>query len=110
AILQVLKLAQDLGANSATLAGADAAPALVKYARDHNLSRLLLGRRPRGLRLWPRPGMSERLAALAADLDVVQIALPHGGAERVARPAVGDDAAQPLRWRPYAMSAALCAL
>jgi two-component system sensor histidine kinase KdpD len=110
AILRVLKLAQDLGANTATLAGAEVAPALVRYARDHNLSRLLLGRRPRGLQPWPRRGMSERLAALAADLDVVQIALPHRGDERAPRPGAGDDAAPPLQWQPYAMSAALCAL
>ena len=104
----MLKLAQDLGANTATLAASEPAPALVKYARDHNLSRLLLGRRPRGMRVWPLRGMSEQLASLGADLDVVQIALADGAA--TARPTAGDDSALPAwRWQPYAMSAALCA-
>jgi two-component system sensor histidine kinase KdpD len=55
-----LKLAQDLGAEVATLPAAELAPALVRYAREHNLSRLVIGRRPRhgwrAWRPWGRPG------------------------------------------------------
>ena len=40
-ILQALKLAQGLGATSETLSGASVANALIKYARDHNLSKLV---------------------------------------------------------------------
>src|SRR5476649_1391716 len=46
AVLRVLALAQDLGARTATLASVDRngpAPALARYARAHNLMRVVLG-------------------------------------------------------------------
>ena len=44
-VLKTLALAQDLGARTATLASDAAAPALARYAREHNLMRVVLGRR-----------------------------------------------------------------
>ena len=46
-ILRTLKLAQDLGANTAILSGSDAPSAIVEYARSHNISKLIFGRSPR---------------------------------------------------------------
>ena len=43
-ILRTLKLAQDMGARTAVLSGADPAAMLVDYARSHNCSKLVLGR------------------------------------------------------------------
>ena len=43
-ILRTLKLAQDMGARTAVLSGADPAAVLVDYARSHNCSKLVLGR------------------------------------------------------------------
>ena len=45
-----LCLAQELGATTATPAGPEPAAALVRYARDNNLVRLVVGRRERR---WP---------------------------------------------------------
>ena len=42
--LRVLKLAQELGATIATPSAPQAEPALVRYAREHNLARLVVGR------------------------------------------------------------------
>lgn len=105
-ILRTLKLAQDLGATTATLAGDDAAPSLVKYARDHNLSRVVLGR-DQGRRRWPwhRP-LAERMAALGEDLDLVTIALPASSRDRA--PPSTPAEAHPVPWRGHAFSAAVC--
>lgn len=103
--LRVLKLAQELGATTATPAGTEPAAALVRYAREHNLVRLVVGRRERR---WPwRAPLAERIAALADDLDVLQVALPAAG-----RGVPGAPAAEPpglaWPWPGYAAAAAAC--
>ncbi len=110
AILRVLALAQDLGARTATLASDAPAPALARYAREHNLVRVVLGRRAASAAWWRPRDTGPRLAALAPDLEIVQVALP-----RVDKPAAAadaravDDAAPARAWPAYAKSAALCA-
>ena len=51
-ILRVLKMAQELGAQTATLTGQSPAQEIVAYARSHNLARVVVGRcsgpRPNG--------------------------------------------------------------
>ncbi|HEX6705358.1 MAG TPA: two-component system sensor histidine kinase KdpD [Albitalea sp.] len=104
-VLRVLKLAQDLGASTATLASGSVADGIVRYAREHNLSRLVLGRRARR-RGWPwRRTLTETIVATAPDLDVVQIAMPIGVA-RTAVPAKAGEGATP--WRDYAWAGAVC--
>ncbi len=103
--LRTLKLAQELGATTATPSGVGVAQALVRYAREHNLSRLVLGRRP-GRSRW-RLSMTERLAALTPDMDVLQVPLPMLEPEQNTQ---RDPAATPLRWQGYAAAAAACAL
>ncbi len=105
--LRVLKLAQELGAVTATPAGHEPAVALVRYAREHNLVRLVVGRRERR---WPwRAPLVERIAALADDLDVLQVALP--AAARGPRPAAaaapGEEGAG-WGWQGYAVAVAAC--
>lgn len=105
-ILRTLKLAQEMGASTATLAGQDAAEAIVKYARQHNLAKVVIGRN--GQRRWPwQRTLAERIGALGADLDLVHIALPASPRARNLEPA--REREQPVRWRGYAMSAAICA-
>ena len=74
-ILATLKLAQDLGAQTSTLAAPDPVSALVDYARNHNLGKLVVGRAPRrktSLPHWRRT-TSDRVAERAPDLDVVTV-------------------------------------
>ena len=110
--MKVLKLAQDAGATTATPTGNTLAAAIVKYAHEHNLSRVVLGRDTgRALRPW-RMTLAEAVGAQGRDLDVIQIALParERGAASPAPVAGGDwsrAAAQP--WRAYAWSVAICA-
>jgi two-component system sensor histidine kinase KdpD len=109
--LRVLKLAQELGATVATPSAPAAAPALVRYAREHNLSRLVVGRRRRR---WPwQASSADRIAELADDLDVVQVALPAVARSRPAAdaaPARAGAAAGELPWRGYAAAVAACAV
>jgi two-component system sensor histidine kinase KdpD len=104
----VLKLAQELGATTATPSAPEAASALVRYARENNLARLVVGRRRR--RRWPwQVSLAERIAAEAEDLDVLQVALP-----AVDRPSTPPEtgAAEPVSWpwQGYAAAVAACAL
>jgi two-component system sensor histidine kinase KdpD len=113
--LALLKLAQSLGAETASLTGSDAAETVIKYARDHNLAQLLVGR-TRARPWWPgRSSFADRLARQAPDLEITTVAVPArtrraapgGAADAAEAPAgAGSDA----RWRGYAWSAGICAL
>lgn len=104
--LRVLKLAQDLGATTATLSAPAVGAALVRYAREHNLSRLVMGR---SHRRWPwRRTIGEAIEAEAGDLDVLRVALPRHAQPRnenllrTRRPGR-------VNWRGYAAATGICA-
>ena len=72
-ILGTLKLARDLGATTAVLAAGDIAQASVDYARNHNLSKIALGRGHRSRsRPWGTPHIT-RIARYAPDIDLIEI-------------------------------------
>ena len=107
-VLRVLKLAQELGATTAMLSAPGIATALIHYAREHNLSRLVMGRPGRRWR-WPGQGtLGERIEAQVDDLDVLRLALPRtasaGPAKRPAPPPVK------VKWQGYAAALAACAM
>jgi two-component system sensor histidine kinase KdpD len=106
-ILTTLKLAQDMGAQISTLAGQDIAETLVKYARQHNLSKVVLGRDDHPRRLWKRI-LADRIGALGADLDVIQVSLPTS--QRTQTEPSSTKTESPLVWRSYIWSAVLCAV
>ncbi|HSB97517.1 MAG TPA: two-component system sensor histidine kinase KdpD [Spongiibacteraceae bacterium] len=109
-ILKTLKLAQDLGAETATLPGSDIAATLVEYARSHNLAKIIMGRAaPR--RWWMRASLAERVSRLAPDLDIAQIARGTQSAPRLLPSALAGGAAPTatnIDWPAYAISAAAC--
>ncbi|WP_213991300.1 two-component system sensor histidine kinase KdpD [Sodalis sp. dw_96] len=72
-ILRTLRLAQDLGAETATLSDPDEVKAVLRYAREHNLGKIIIGRRP--VRRWRRDSFADRLGRLGLDLDLVIVAL-----------------------------------
>jgi two-component system sensor histidine kinase KdpD len=72
--LNALRLAADLGAETATLAGADPIATLVGYARVRNVSKLVAGGSSRsGTSRWLRRPFGERIAERADDLDLTLI-------------------------------------
>jgi len=73
-ILSALRLAQELGAETATLADSNKEKAVLRYAREHNLGKIILGRHITG-RWWPARSFAERLGKHAPDLDLVIVAL-----------------------------------
>ncbi|EXU76616.1 two-component system sensor histidine kinase KdpD [Erwinia mallotivora] len=109
-ILRTLQMAQDLGAETATLSDPHEADAVLRYAREHNLGKIIIGRRP--VRRWKYDGFARRLGQLGPDLDLVIVALD----EPLAAPA----GPAPLnrtpgeKWRPQlkgcAAAAVLCSL
>lgn len=73
-ILGFLNLAKDLGATTAVIPDSQVAESLIAYARKHNLSKLVIGRDP-SRRLWPwQRSSGQKLALLAPDVDLVEIA------------------------------------
>lgn len=64
AILSALRLAQELGAETATLSDPAEEKAVVRYAREHNLGKIILGR-PASRRWWRRETFADRLARIA---------------------------------------------
>jgi len=128
--LGALKLASELGAETATLAGEDAAVTLAGYARLRNVSKLVAGASTRGgaagwRRGWRRP-FGERLAEKAEDVDLTLVRASAADNDRLAsgeprdasaaaraanawRAALGDGAAHRSPPRAYAAALAICA-
>ncbi len=74
AILSALRLAQELGAETATLSEPQEDKAILRYAREHNLGKIVIGRRQHR-RWFSRESFADRLARRAPDLDLVIVAL-----------------------------------
>jgi two-component system sensor histidine kinase KdpD len=106
-IVRALELSASLGAETATLVADDPVTALVDYAREQNLSRLLVGRdHPRPWRPWYR-SMADRIGQAAPDLDVIQVARNEDA--RAAR-SPSTAAPAPGNWLAYLKAAAICAV
>ncbi|MBK5964980.1 two-component system sensor histidine kinase KdbD [Thiocystis minor] len=110
-ILARLRLAQELGAETATLSGADPVEVIVEYARGHNLFRILVGRdRVRAWRSW-RQSVADRIARQGPDLEVILVA--HEETRAPSPVKGGSDASWRERfkapWSSYAMSLLICA-
>ena len=108
-VLRTLKLAESLGASTATLSAQHAAAAAVAYAREHNLGTLVVGRGKAQpgladrLRGW-RAGFAQQAARAAPEIELMAIAL---GAARPAAPSpAADDEAARSPWPGIAWAAA----
>ncbi|GAB4063745.1 sensor histidine kinase KdpD [Uliginosibacterium sediminicola] len=104
---RALKLAASLGAETCTLAAPEAGAALIRFARDRNAGKLVLGRARRNAlqRLW-RPSLLDRVSSLPHELEVVVVGLPEEEAP-VAEPAVRRPS---LVWQSYVWALLACAL
>jgi two-component system, OmpR family, sensor histidine kinase KdpD len=109
-ILQLLKSAEDNGAITAVLSGSELAQSIVRYAHDHNLPRVVLGRDTNRLRRPWRRRLAEAVGSLADDLDILQVALPSGdrGSSRSADRKTSVHENDPVAWADYAWSALIC--
>ncbi|HEX4508641.1 MAG TPA: DUF4118 domain-containing protein, partial [Burkholderiaceae bacterium] len=116
--LKALELARESGASPRMLAGSQLPAAIVKYAREHNLSRVVLGRdSSRPTPPWRRSLIAE-VGRLGSDLDIIQVALPPRAAASARSPSAtlpagggtGPGAANPPLWPAYAKTLATCAV
>lgn len=111
-ILKTLKQAQDMGAETASLSGSDAAEIAVQYARQHNLVIVMAGRdHPSPWAPW-RHTFAEQVGALSPDLDVIQVSRSDGtGRQRFTQHLFRRQIERMENdWRGYAMAAMACAL
>lgn len=84
AILRAVRLAEALGATTAVLPGDDVARTVARYAREHNLSRLVIGHASaRGIigRAFGAASVAGDVARYAPELDVIAIGRPSDEAE-----------------------------
>ena len=113
AILRLLQLGRDLGAQTAVLAGPDAAGEVLAYARTHNLNRVVLARHRKGA-WWTalrRRSFARSLGAIAPDLDLLLLAPDRGAEPPAAATFAGETRAAPaaLAWSSYGWALAVSA-
>ena len=113
-ILRTVKLAHELGGQTAILSGGDVAAAIVDYARSHNCSKLIVGRNTAARRWHLGRALAEKTAALAPEIDLIEIGrgeaptVERAGAAAPALPV--DDTRRVARRLRYVWALAACAV
>ena len=109
AVLKTLALAARLGADTATIPGADVAQALVAYAHERNASHLVLARVQQRLSRWlpwrPR-SLPEQIALLDPGLDVLVLSVNSSKNESALRPR--READERFSWKGYLGTTLAC--
>ncbi|MDP9108813.1 MAG: DUF4118 domain-containing protein, partial [Pseudomonadota bacterium] len=101
-MLQALQLAQSLGAITAVVVADQVATAVSDYARRHNLSKVVLGCRPRRWR-WPGvPSHLQRIASHNPQLDLIRIGMPQSEVAPALRSAPVSPSLPLPRWSAQA--------
>jgi two-component system sensor histidine kinase KdpD len=106
-ILRTLRLAQELGARTATLPGQDIAEALLEYASERNAGKIVLGRSSGGT--WVRAlkqTLFDKLAARSSGVDLLVVS----GEPQTAAPQVIAQRPRKQPWRGYVEAVATIAL
>lgn len=99
-ILSTLQLARNMGAVTATLSDPDEAKAALRYAREHNLGKIVVGRpqqRRWQRRSWLANRFASQLSALGPDLDLMVIALDDAPDSHTGR--ISETWGTPEKWR-----------
>ncbi len=110
--IDLLRLAESLGAETVTLDGRFAADTVLEYARTRNSTRIIVGAPKRhGLRAWLRPSTATELVRRTRGVDVLTIS-PEPVRDYRQRPEVASDMTprQPVRWDRYAWAVATTAV
>ena len=105
--IDLLRLAESLGAETVTLDGPSAAQALLEYAHTSKATRLVIGApKRRGWRTWLRPSTTteavRRARGLRRDHDRAVGQTLRGESAPVARRRRRADVEVPIRWERYA--------
>ncbi|MEO6744555.1 MAG: DUF4118 domain-containing protein [Caldimonas sp.] len=108
-ILRTVRLAEDLGAKTAVLSGSSVAQAVVEHAREHNLSKIVIGHHPASF--WrPATTLAQQVGRLAPDIDLIEIGA--SPTERRLLAAERDPPPRSRAFRPagYGVAGLACAL
>jgi two-component system, OmpR family, sensor histidine kinase KdpD len=109
--IDVLRLAESLGAESVTLDGPSAAATLAEYAHVRNATRVIVGApKRRGWRAWLRPSTSTELVRRARGFDVVLIGAERSPATPPRVPGSALAGTGAVRWDRYGWATATTAL
>ena len=123
AIMQNLRLAETLGADTVTLSAQEMSTAILDYAHEKNVTKLLLGKpRRTGLRRWLLGSVVDTVVRQAADVDIFLLGSEGAAGTALASErylqrtrayfglaeAAGPDAK--IRWPGYAVATAVAAL
>ncbi|CAK0763517.1 sensor histidine kinase KdpD [Gammaproteobacteria bacterium] len=112
-ILKSLKLAQEIGAETVTLSGRNVAEVVINYARDHNLSKVIVGRdQTRSWWPWYR-SFADCVGMQAADLDIIQVSRDEGNSRKPTDYRTDESNESWFNrlkapWQSYALSVAVC--
>ncbi len=106
--IDVLRLAESLGAETVTLDGPTAAATLLEYAKTRNATRVIVGApKRRGWRAWLRPSTATQLLRHARGFDLTVVALPERvEAQRAPGPRATVADSSPIRWTRYGWAVA----
>ncbi len=101
-----LRLAESLGAQSASLTSASVARSAIDFAVKHNVTKIVVGKpaRPRW-REFLFPPVVDQIIRLSGNIDVYVVSIETAGS----RPSRVDSRKKPLGWSKYAVSAVLVA-
>lgn len=110
--IDLLRLAESLGAETVTLDGPTAAEALIEYAQTRQATRLVVGApKRRGWRALWRPSTASELVRRARGFDVITIAATDAQQRDDRHPGViSAEGAQPIRWQRYASALVITGL
>ena len=107
-ILAAVKLAADLGATAAVLPSARVAPTVLAHAREHNLSKIVMGHNQASL--WrPAGTLAQQLGRIAPDVDLIEIGSAAGKARSAGAGSSGVQARGEFEPAGYLVALAACA-
>ena len=109
AVLKTLALAERLGADTATIPGAQVAQALVGFARERNASHLVLARVQQAFSRWLpwRPAsLPEQIARLDPGLDVLVLSV--NSSKNESAPRMQSRASEGFSWKGYLGASLAC--
>jgi two-component system sensor histidine kinase KdpD len=107
--VDILRLAESLGAGTVTLDGTTAATALIEYARTRGATRVLVGEpKRRGWQALLRPSTATELVRRAKGFDVLVVARQGEEAKRPSKPHL--DLSREVPWSRYGWATAITAV
>ena len=99
-VVQTLRLAESLGAQTITLSGQTMSEAILAYARDRNVTRIVVGKPTRTL--WQRILLGSIVDALVQGSGDIDVHVISGGREGGSRPVPARRRPLPTDWTAYA--------